>query len=255
MDWRTLKSGELWSLVASTHAADLKANASFQIASFNVERAYHAEEQRQYLQQFDIVLLQEVDLGCKRTGSRNNLEVLAGKDFHGVFAVEFEEIDSPLRSAHLAGGGTHGNAILSKWPIVACGVVIFETCPYDWSKSGSQPRKGSRNAVWADIVFDRNRAPMRVYSAHMENYCGAIERLSQLLEIVRHFGNQEGPLVVGGDFNTLMHGVTRFMPFIYPAQHWKHRFFFLLFCFVLFCFVLFCFVLFCSFLGFGILLV
>lgn len=65
---------------------------------------------------------------------------------------------------------------------------------------------------------------LRCYSAHTENYCDGIDRLEQLLEVVDHFGSLDGPLVIGGDLNTLMHGVVRCLPFVYPGRHWVHRF-------------------------------
>lgn len=55
--------------------------SSFRIASFNIERGYNAEAQQRFLadNEFDIVLLQEVDMGCKRTDGKNVLSVLANE--------------------------------------------------------------------------------------------------------------------------------------------------------------------------------
>lgn len=45
-------------------------------------------------------------------------------------------------------------------------------------------------------------------------------RSSRFSEIVEHFGDSTRPCVIGGDLNTLMHGVVRFLPFVYPGRHW-----------------------------------
>ncbi len=195
------------------------------VASWNLERGYHAKAQGAFLadQQIDVALLQEVDRGCKRTHEEDVLAVLAreaGGRWWGVFCCEFEELDSPKRPPHLAGGGWHGNAILSRFPILRSGSVVFKQF-FDWEKgSANQPRRGGRVAVWADIDIDGVTA--RFYSAHTENYCGAIDRLEQLLQLTAE--PFEGPLCIGGDLNTLMHGVVRCLPFVYPDRHWLHRF-------------------------------
>jgi hypothetical protein len=102
-DWRSLHFGDVWRL-PSRAVVPAKQKDVIRFASFNIERGYHAQKQQQYIRDnhLDVVLLQEVDIGCKRTGSINVLATLAGDEaFDGVYAVEFEEIDSPLRSAHL----------------------------------------------------------------------------------------------------------------------------------------------------------
>lgn len=97
------------------------------VASFNIERGYNAEKQADFLldKKVDIALLQEVDIMCKRTGSRNIVELIArrAKFRFAVWGNEFEEIDSPKRSEKLAGGGYHGNAILSNYPIFNSGSI------------------------------------------------------------------------------------------------------------------------------------
>ncbi len=40
-----------------------------------------------------------------------------------VFFCEFEELHSPVRTPELQGGGVHGNAILSRFPLADATVV------------------------------------------------------------------------------------------------------------------------------------
>lgn len=196
------------------------------VCSFNIERGYNWREQSRFLKgkQFDVALLQEVDIGCQRTGGVNVFEELgAGGGFaEGVWGVEFEELASPHRSSRLAGGGFHGNCVLSRWPILASGSIVH-TQFYSWEGHRNQPRHGGRITVWADVHLGLTRV-VRFYSSHTENFCGRIERLHQLLEVVEHAKRAPVPCLIGGDLNTLMHGWPRMLPFIYPSRSWWLRF-------------------------------
>lgn len=62
----------------------------------------------------------------------------------GGFVCEFEELDSPLRSLRDAGGGVHGNAILSKHDI-DFRVLGYRKNAFNWEKDGKklkEPRTG-----------------------------------------------------------------------------------------------------------------
>jgi endonuclease/exonuclease/phosphatase family metal-dependent hydrolase len=139
------------------------------------------------------------------------------------FFYFFSRLDSPKRQSHLAGGGVHGNAILSRFPIKKSGAWAFKKQAYDWTKSASQPRRGARCVVWADLEYAQGQT-FRVYSAHLENYCGCLERLEQLLEIVDHVPPGNVPVCIAGDLNTLMHGVIRWLLPLYPSKDWMLRF-------------------------------
>lgn len=93
----------------------------------------------------DVILLQEVDIFCKRSGGRDHMQELC-KALHlkGAFVCEFEELDSPIRKLRDAGGGVHGNAILSKHD-VDFRVLEHRKNVYNWDKDGhklKEPRRG-----------------------------------------------------------------------------------------------------------------
>lgn len=137
----------------------------------------------------------------------------------GVYVVEFEELDSPSRSSRKAGGGVHGNAILTRLPFTQRG-VIPHVIEFDWvehGKADGEPRKGRRVAVWADIVVWQDQEPMRFISAHLENKCGHRGRARQFSELMPLVGEGK-PVVVGGDLNTLLHGIVRFDFITQPAN-------------------------------------
>lgn len=115
----------------------------------------------------------------------------------------------------------HGNAILSRFDFAKWSAVIHSHAPIDWdAPEGAQPhplaarepRRGRRATLAADIVLPTKRpvcsissssshqtsnavddcaaddgagAPntVRVYSAHLEVFCGLLDRVWQLSEI------------------------------------------------------------------------
>lgn len=112
-------------------------------------------EQMEVLRSVDVLALNEVDLGLKRTGYRDVArELAAALKMNYVYGVEFIEID-PLNLgsenfAEVSPGetkielrrligvdteryqGLHGNAILSRFPITRARVVPLKCRPYDW---------------------------------------------------------------------------------------------------------------------------
>ena len=111
-------------------------------------------QQLQLLKQADVVVLNEVDWGMKRTGYRNVAEDLAAAlHMNYAYGVEFVEVDpialglekfeelSPEDRTKLAGEisvdraryrGLHGTAILSRFPLENVRLEPFEHQPHDW---------------------------------------------------------------------------------------------------------------------------
>ena len=152
-------------------------------------------EQAAQLRAADIIILNEVDWGLKRSGYRNiaeELAVLLGRNY--AFGVEFIELSPVLRS--LPNGrsdrppvveeidadrykGLHGTAILSRFPLENVRVVPFRDQAYDWYKDEKKGisliekgrrklvkevflenalreiRRGGRNMLIAEIVDPR----------------------------------------------------------------------------------------------------
>eukprot|EP00727_Mastigamoeba_balamuthi_P002178 m51a1_g11958 hypothetical protein (351) ;mRNA; r:790890-791942 len=230
-----LHAGETWQWSdPSAAAAPPAAGAALRVVALNVERGYKSAEISAWLRSLspapDVLLLQEVDVGCART-ARANVAVDIARACgmpHVALAVEFEELASPLRSARLAGGGVHCNAVVSRRPLGACGSLVFGHQPYDWSWRGAlmrQPRRGARGCCWADVEAEgpggRRTTLLRAYSTHLESFTGAAGRLRQMADVWRHARETTAaPCVAGGDLNTLMHGVMRFVPLAYPTADW-----------------------------------
>ena len=90
---------------------------------FNMERGVHLEEIREFLrdcpdiQPFDLILANELDDGCFRSGNKNTARELA-KAFglNYAWGLEFIELVDERNEK-----GFHGNAVFSRWPIRRAG--------------------------------------------------------------------------------------------------------------------------------------
>ncbi len=124
-------------------------------------------EQAAMLRDADVIILNEVDWGIKRSDYRNIPEELAGLlGWNYAFGVEFVEL-SPVHR-NLQGGnsdptsrsedidierykGLHGTAILSRFPLENVRLIPFKNQPYDWfegeKKGVSLIEKGRRKLV------------------------------------------------------------------------------------------------------------
>jgi endonuclease/exonuclease/phosphatase family metal-dependent hydrolase len=134
-------------------------------------------QQAALMNQADVIVLNEVDWGIKRTDYRNVVaDLAAALGMNYAYGVEFVEVDpialglekfeelSPDDRAKLAGEisvnqgryrGLHGSAILSRFPLKNVRLEPFEHQPHDWYKDELKSVKpleaGKRKA--GEIVF------------------------------------------------------------------------------------------------------
>jgi endonuclease/exonuclease/phosphatase family metal-dependent hydrolase len=125
-------------------------------------------EQSALLRTADVIILNEVDWGLKRSDYRNVTEELAARlGFYYAFGVEFVELSpvernkrqellpdetSPSEEIDVERyKGLHGAAILSRFPLENVRLIPFESQPYDWyegeKKGVSLIEKGKRRLV------------------------------------------------------------------------------------------------------------
>lgn len=167
----------------------------------------------------DIYLLQEVDSGCRRSGYGAVARRLAQElSLHYVFGIEFQELaqQGPERPA------VHGQAILSRFPILQARLLRFRHQPADWSEHPVQPRRGARMSLVADIQIGGQR--LMVYSAHLESRGdeqGRARQMQEMLADVQRNGHP-GTIVIAGDLNTKGDRPGRPSPIIDLAR--SHRF-------------------------------
>ena len=137
----------------------------------------HILRQAALLREADVIVLNEVDWGLKRTGYRNvAAELAAATGMNYAYGVEFIEVDpvalgteqfeglEPAERAQLVAQikvdparykGLHGTAILSRFPLENVRLVPFRHQPYDWyagEKKGVRPLEwGKRKA--SEVAF------------------------------------------------------------------------------------------------------
>jgi endonuclease/exonuclease/phosphatase family metal-dependent hydrolase len=190
------------------------------ILSWNIERGQHPGEIARYIECLrpDIVCLQEVDWGNKRTDSTDVLDELVRRThLLGLYSVEFLEIASPFRSPGMEGGGVTGNAMLTRIEPVTTFRAELPVC-LDWEHGERDPqlpagvrrrirrekRVGMRFALCAEFSFDGK--PLVVASVHLEDVMGGVAgRYSQFMGVVSEIRRRHGDSaisVIAGDFNT-----------------------------------------------------
>ena len=199
--------------------------SSLKIIQWNIERGYKIDLIISDLlkQNADILLLQEIDINCERSNRINCLTMLAEKlKMSYAYVSEFCELYDKVRKAKDQGGGVHGNAIFAKFPILKENTIAIKHKyqPVKWDLEGysrREPRKGDRYFI--ATMFNLNDIFIDVYSIHLEVFCGINERIQQFSDVPLYAENRrknsEGKKIIqliGGDLNTMAHGVARFSP-------------------------------------------
>ena len=169
---------------------------------FNMERGIFLEELGDFLETcpdvrpFDIILANELDDGCVRSGGKNTtLELARRLGMNAAFGLEFIELvngEDPK--------GFHGNAVFSRFPICRAEAVRLPE-QYNWYFD-RQRRIGGRLAVLAELDVDG--MPVGVGSIHLENRTHGPGRQAQLEAVLaaaeKMFPGM--PVILGGDLNT-----------------------------------------------------
>ena len=172
------------------------------VLMFNMERGVHLEEIREFLrdcpdiQPFDVILANELDDGCFRSGNKNTARELARAfGLNYAWGLEFIELVDERNEK-----GFHGNAVFSRWPIRRAGVIRLPE-QYNWYFD-RQRRIGGRLAVFAEL--DVGGRPLGVVSIHLENRTHGAGRQAQMAAILEAVDRELPgmPVILGGDLNT-----------------------------------------------------
>ena len=169
---------------------------------FNMERGVCLEELGDFLETcpavrpFDVILANELDDGCVRSGGKDTtLELAKRLGMNAALGLEFIELVNGEDSK-----GFHGNAIFSRWPIKRAKAVRLPE-QYNWYFD-RQRRIGGRLAVLAEL--DVAGTPVGVGAIHLENRTHGPGRRAQLSAVLAEaeamFPGM--PVILGGDLNT-----------------------------------------------------
>ena len=169
---------------------------------FNMERGVHLDELGDFLancpeiQPYDVILANELDDGCVRSGQKDTTKELAERlGLNYVFGLEFIELVNGDDAK-----GHHGNAIFSRWPIKQAKIVRLPE-QYNWYFD-RQRRIGCRLAILAEL--DVNGQSIGVGTIHLENRTDSEGRKLQLEAVLKEADAMFAgmPVILGGDLNT-----------------------------------------------------
>lgn len=179
--------------------APAPADGPLTIVSWNIAQGAKYTRVRDALKAIDadVLLLQEVDRGVRRSDYRDVARDLAHDlGMNWVFAGEFQEIGQARSSAP----AITGQAVLSRYRIEDPRALRFENqANLRWKLDPLQPRRGGRMALRAET------AGVIVYNAHIESAKNDGFRHRQVDEMLADHdrdGRRSVPVVFAGDFNT-----------------------------------------------------
>lgn len=131
-------------------------------------------------EEVDLVALQEVDRGVARTTRVDQPAELAA--LTGMTAV--------FSNNYHYQGGEYGNAILSRWPVVA------------WSNRHYRMERPGEQRGLLEVRIDWRGLPLRFFSTHLDHRPDNTERLANVVEIREEtLRDEEVPVVLAGDIN------------------------------------------------------
>ena len=130
----------------------------------------------------DIICLQEVEQGWKRSGEQDQPAEIAGlmPTYYYVYGSSFD-VDASTRTAHGAvinRRRRHGNMILSRWPILGSRTFNLPKQHYD--------DRFNMQMTFVEAVIVTGGFTTRVYSYHA-GYLLAEERLAQISDFITVF--------------------------------------------------------------------
>ena len=183
------------------------------VLAYNILRGFEAAAQLAAMQANgpiptpDVLLLSEVDRGCRRTEFRNVARDYArALGYFYAYATEFVELPgdrgvSPPYDPPLC---EHGNAIVSRFPLGNVRAIRHAAQRSWYTPPGfadpDEPRLGGRVAIAADVRIGSRL--VRLYALHLESTLSALAaRDAQAVEIAEDALASPHPVVAGGDLN------------------------------------------------------
>ena len=184
-------------------------NGELQVVAFNLEYGRHLDEELAYLSArlkknpATVLLLSECDQYHSRSGDKFVAkEIARALKMDMAYVIEYVEYNDQTPATP----GTTGNAILSPFPLTDVSVIRHREA-FSWTDWGwlmGQPRKGGVVALGATVNVPGGPA-VRVYCLHLESNTIHPLRGMQMLDVLPEADRFPGPLVLGGDFNSLPH--------------------------------------------------
>jgi len=143
-----------------------------------------------HLREADVLLLQEIESHPS--------------DDRAAALAQALDLNLAYAPARIEGDGTHGLAILSRYPL--SDVEVIRLKKYDLGF------RGTRRRIAMAATVEPGGRPVRVYNVHLDTRLTPEERLTQLEPVVAEAERQPEALV-GGDFNTI-NAVSSLLPLV-----------------------------------------
>ena len=191
------------------------AKPAYRVVAWNLERGIEYEGQlaefrsHPYLSSADVFLLTETDVGMARSANRNVARELArelGLDY--AFAPCYLNLSKGAGVESEAAGnnelGLHGNAILSRYPILNPRSIALGNGRD--KMRGREKRLGQQTAVVAEI--DLPGLEVTACSVHLDAQSSQSHRREQMAAVIEGLP-PSGPTLIGGDWNTTTFNSSR----------------------------------------------
>ncbi|HVV88207.1 MAG TPA: endonuclease/exonuclease/phosphatase family protein [Kofleriaceae bacterium] len=174
-------------------AAESPPPRALTIVSYNVHLGDHPEAIAQAIRagglgDADVYLLQEIEDHVPAEAEPRAQALAAALGTAFVYA--------PARRLPAGEVGTHGLAVLSRWPITDDVVVRL---PYRELLWRSRPR------IALGVVLDVAGTPVQVWDVHLDTRIAVEDRLAQLAPVFERARALPGLAIIGGDLNTFSH--------------------------------------------------
>lgn len=137
----------------------------------------------------DLVLLQEVDRGTRRSGGVDQLAVLEGRT--GLVGAFGKTLDYQ--------GGDYGIAVLSRWPVARDTLIRLPVEPAQARAGGSREPRGVLR-----VRVDAPSGWLDVLNTHLDASPGGARRRQEVATVLRVAGELragKGAVLIGGDLN------------------------------------------------------
>jgi endonuclease/exonuclease/phosphatase family metal-dependent hydrolase len=176
------------------------------VATFNVHKGENLEEllasiqNNSNLQKVDLFLLQEIE-SHPGEGESRAARLARGLGWNYVYA--------PARAT--SNGGTHGLAILSRFPLEDISVIPLPEFNL---------RFNTRRRIALAATAELNGRGMRLFNVHLDTRLNIGERLKQLQPVLEAAAKSTTEAtLIGGDFNTNpLHWVGHVLPLFHSNQ-------------------------------------
>ncbi len=187
--------------------------SKIRVATFNVYYAKNpgriaaAIKENENLAGADVILLQEIE--AHYTEAKARAQEIA--DLLGLYCLYAPARDVRSRTEIL---GTHGLAILTRFPIVSSEVLALKE--YNL-------RYNSRKRIALNAVLNINGKLIQICNVHLDLRLNIDDRIAQAAEIIKNLNaHQIQKIIVGGDFNTVpIYWAGRMLPIFYARQKSK----------------------------------